>query len=121
MYAIRSYYAVFLHENPCREGFLCVVVVQGDDCLHDDGTGVDAFVQKMHGAPRKSAPVGERLPGAVCPGEGGKERGVDVQDPVREGMDEHWCQDPHEPRKADKLRPGTADDLDKLRVEFLPG
>ena len=111
---------VLLLEDPGGERLLRVVLVHRYDRLHDDRPGVDPLVEEVDGAPREPDAVPQRLRRPVGPGEGGEQRRVDVEDPVRERAKEDRRHHPHEAGQADEDGPRGPDHLHQLRVERLP-
>jgi hypothetical protein len=67
---------------------LVVAVEDGDGGLDDDGAGVEAFVDEMDGAAGEFYAVLQGLELGLEAGEGGQQRGVDVEDAVGEALDE---------------------------------
>ena len=91
---------------------LRVAVVDGHDLLGDDRAGVDVLRGDVDGTASHLRARGEHLLVGVHPGEGGQERGVDV-DRRRRGVEERVGEDPHVPVHADEvelvLREGVED------------
>src|SRR4051794_12636227 len=79
--------------------------------LEDDRPAVDAFVDEMHGNSGNLDAVVERLLDRVDAREGRQQGGMDVDDPVREALDEARAEDLHEAGEHDEL---GADGLDPV-------
>ncbi len=94
---------VLLLEDAGGEGFGGVFVEDGDGLLQDDDAVVDGFVDEVDGAAGYLGSVVEGLVLGVEAGEGGEERGVDVEDAVGEGLDEGGRDDAHVAGEADEV------------------
>src|SRR3954451_18268480 len=75
-----------------------------ESLLKDDRAAGDALVDEMHGNSGNLDAVVDRLVDRADAGEGGQERGMHVDDPVREALDEHGCEQLHEPGEHDQFR-----------------
>jgi hypothetical protein len=95
------------------EGGGGVVVVHGDGLLGDDGAGIDALIDEVDGAAGDFHAVIEGLFPGFEAGEGGEERGMDVDDAVGEGAEEFAFQDAHETGEDDKIDLGVLEDGDE--------
>src|SRR6185437_7474312 len=98
------------------ERFHGVVVKNGDGALQNDWAGVEVFVDKMHGASGDFHAVVDRLVLRVETGEGGQERGVNVQDAVGELADEGGAEQPHESGQTDQIDRVLAEGIDDRTV-----
>src|SRR5579884_686661 len=79
---------VLLLEDAGGEGVRIVALEDGDGALQDDDAMVELLVDEVHGAAGDLHSVFEGLHLRVEPGEGGQQRGVDVEDALRKGLDE---------------------------------
>ena len=100
---------MLLLEDAGRQGLVGIVVVYRDGLLQDDDAVVDGFVDEVDGAAGDLGPIVEGLVLGVEAGEGGKQRGVDVEDAIGEGL--------HEGRRDDAHVAGETDEIDLVRVE----
>ncbi len=71
----------------------------------------------MHRAASLGVAGGKRAGMGVQTGIFRQERGVDVEHPPCEPVDEIRRQDPHEPGEAENVRPGGLDEFQKFRLE----
>lgn len=83
------------------EGGGGIVVEDGDGGLSDDGPGVHAGVDEMDGAAGDFDAMGEGLFPRADAGERGEERGMDVDDALREGREHAVFDDAHEASEND--------------------
>ena len=100
---------VFLGEDALGEGLAGVVVLDGDSLLEDDDAVVYGFVDEVDGAAGDLRSVVQGLVLGVESGEGGEQRGVDVEDAVGEGS--------HELRRYDAHVSSEADEVDTVLLE----
>jgi hypothetical protein len=101
------------------EGVLVIVVVHVQRELGDDRAGVHAGVDQVEGRARHLHSVGQRVADAVGTGERGQQRGVRVEDPAGEGLDEGAAQDAHEAGGHDPVRGVGPDGLGECGVPGL--
>ena len=87
-----------------REERVQIVVLQdGDRFLRDDRPVVDLLVDQVHRDPGDLHTPLERIGHRAHPGEGGQERGVQVDDAFGEGGDELGPDDPHVARQREAV------------------
>ena len=79
---------MFLVENARSQCMWVVGGKDGDGALQDDGAVVELLVDEMDGAAGDLDAVFEGLGLRVEAGKGGQQRGMDVEDALREGLDE---------------------------------
>ena len=87
-------------------GHSVVFVIAGqdrDDGLQEDGTVIHLLVHQVDGAAGESHSVVESGLLHVKPREGREERGVDVEDPVPESVDQHGGKQPHVAGQTDQI------------------
>jgi hypothetical protein len=108
---------VLAREDAQAQGLLVVAGQDGDGGLRDDGTGVGAAIDQMHGAAGDPHAVLEGLTLRVDAREGRQERRVDVDDVHREGVEHHVREQAHEPCQDDPFGPVGAQGLHHGRVE----
>ena len=75
----------------------------GDLLLHDHRPGVEALVDVVDGHAGRLDAGGERVVDRVRAGEGGQQRGVDVDDAAREAVEERRRQQVHVAGEHDEL------------------
>ena len=107
---------VFLGEDAGGQRVFGVVVLDGDDRLEHDGTGVEIFVDEMDGAAGEFDAVFERLALRFEAGEGGEERRVNVEDAIGEARDEKRGEEAHVAGEADEIDLVLVEDGDDLAV-----
>src|SRR3954451_18135507 len=88
--------------------------------LEDDRAAVDALVDEMHGNSGQLYAVVECLLDRVDAREGGQQRRVDVDDPVREALDESRREDLHETREHHELCARRLDPVAERNVALGP-
>ena len=110
---------VLLEEDALAERGLVVAVEDGDGRLREDGAGIHSGVDEVHGAAGDAHAVRERLRLRVDAGERGEERGVDVDDAVRERVEEDRRDEAHEAGEHDARGAVRAERLDDGGVEGL--
>ena len=94
---------VFLFEDALGQGVGVIGGQDGDGALEDDDAVVEVFVDEVDGAAGEGAAVVEGLGLGVEAGEGGKQRGVDVEDALGEGGDEGRREQAHVSGQADEI------------------
>ena len=94
---------MFLFQDAGGEGFVGVGAFYGDSALDDDDAVVDLLVDEVDGAAGDLDAVVEGLVLGVESGEGGQERGVDIDDAVGVGLDESGRDDAHVACEADEV------------------
>ena len=77
-------------QDSFRERRFRVVIHHGNDGLHDDGTGVEIFVHKMHGTPGEFHAILECLALRFEPRKRRQQRGMNIQDAVRKFGHKIW-------------------------------
>src|SRR5215470_5399303 len=97
--------AMLLDEDALGQALLGVAGVHGHRGLEHDGARVHSFVHEVHRRSRHAHAVGEGLPLGMKTGEGGKQRGVDVEGAPAEVGDVRRSEDPHVSRVADEIDP----------------
>ena len=88
------------------QGLRGIAGEQGDAALTENRSGIDAGIDQMHGATGLRHPGLHGLPPCLQTSEGRKQRGVNVQDATREGVEQRLLDDPHEARKHHEIDPG---------------
>ena len=97
-----------LHEVQTGEEPLLVIVRPDvDRLLEDDRTAVEVLVHEVHGDAGRPHAVGERVADRMRAGEGGEERGMDVQDLPAEGSKRPGPDHAHVARQHHDVRPGA--------------
>ncbi|OQA74216.1 MAG: hypothetical protein BWY31_04794 [Lentisphaerae bacterium ADurb.Bin242] len=91
----------------------------GHDRLNNDRPRIHALIDKMNRAARKPDAVIQRLLLNVCSREGGKQGGVNVDDPVRKGSQEKWRQDPHESRQHHQFDACVRENAEQFAVKIF--
>ena len=91
---------MFLDQNARGEGVGRVLVVDRHDGLEHDRASIELRGNDVHGGTTDLDAVVPRLGLPVEPGEGRQERWMDVEDAVRERLDERCAQQPHETSEA---------------------
>lgn len=86
---------VFLLEDAMGEGGLIVGVEDRDGALGDDDAVVELLVDEVDGAAGDLDAVVEGLLLGIEAGEGREQRGMDVEDALREGLDEAGREQAH--------------------------
>ena len=103
-------------QDPRGECLNRVIVEQRHGGLQDDRTVVQLGGHEMHGGARDSHAMVERLPLRVESGECRQEGGVDVQNAVREGLDQRGTHQAHETGQADQIDASGAEQIDQRAV-----
>src|SRR6185312_4923828 len=85
--------------------------------LHDDRPVIHLGAYEMHGAADEAHAFGERARMRIEAGEGGEQRGMDVDHPVAPMIDEARGQQPHEAGEADELDARRFERLGERRLE----
>ena len=94
---------VFFDEYSRRERLDGVVVHDRHGRLQNDGPAVQLRGHEMNGCPADTHSMLERLALRLEPRECGQERGVHVENPVGERIDQRSADEPHETGKADQI------------------
>ena len=111
---------MLLLEDPCSEALGSVVVLDRHGGLQDDWTRVQLWGHDVHRGAGYLRPVLERLGLTVHPWKRRQERWVDIENPVRKSVDEHWAQEPHEASQTHQIDLVSAKSLDEGDVVGLP-
>lgn len=82
-----------------------VIGQDGNGGLGNDGSGVHAGIDKVDGTTALARSVFDGLGPGKETGVVWKERGVDVDDPARESIQERSAEEAHESRQADEIDP----------------
>ena len=94
---------VFRFVNSPQQTIFVLPLSDGNGSLGHDRTGVHISCDEMYGATSNLRAIRERLPHRVHAREGRKERGVQVEDPHRVGIEKHVSHQSHEPREHDPV------------------
>ncbi len=105
--------------NTGVEGFGGVAGEDGNFALGDDLAGVHAGVDEMHGATGLLNTGGKSLLPGFEAGKRGQQRGVDVDDPAREGLEEGCFDQPHVTGENYQFGAAGAEILDESALGFL--
>ena len=111
---------VLLRENARGESRGGVRILDRHCALEDDDAVIHALVDEMNRAAGDFGAVAERLLLRVEPREGRKQRGVNVQDAVREALDKGRRKDAHVAGEDDEVDPVLLKSSDHLGVMFRP-
>ena len=115
--------------NALMKGFHRVLIQNGHGLLADDGTGIHAGVDEVHGAAGHLHACVERLFPGFQTGKSGQERGVDIDDAPFEGAQKITFEHAHEAgednqvhlRLAQRLDVGVLGFFIQLGAEFSRG
>ena len=94
---------MLLDEDPRRQRLDRVIVEHRHGGLQDDRTVVELGCHQMHGRARDAHAVFERLPLRVESGKRRQQRRMDIQDAVREGLEQRSAHQTHEAGQADQI------------------
>jgi hypothetical protein len=92
------------HLDPLVQGVHGVILGYRHRRLGQDDAGVDPGVDQEHRRPADLDPVRQRLARAVYPGEGRQQRGVGVDRPAAEGVEELGADQLQEARADHQVR-----------------
>jgi len=95
--------AMLLIQDAGGKGVLVVVIEDGYCGLQDDGAGVEIFVDEVDSAAGEFYAVVEGLLLGFEAGEGGEERGMDIQNALGEGGYEEWGEETHVACEANEI------------------
>ena len=109
---------VLLLEDAFGEGVSVVAVEYGDEFLEDDGSVVELLVDEVDGAAGDLNAVVEGLSLGVETREGREQRGVDVEDALREGLDKAWREKAHVACEANQVDAMLLEAVDDGGVVF---
>ena len=93
-----------------------VVGPDRDGGLREDWTVIGELVHEVYRHARDPSAVCDRLPLRVQPGEGRQQRGMYVQYPHGECLEQHGRDETHEPCEYDELGPVLVQHLDEACV-----
>ena len=108
---------MFLLENPRAERVGRVVVKDRHGRLTDDRSAVELARDEVDRGAGHFRAVVQRLPLRVHAGERREERRMDVEDGVREGVEERGSEEPHESREADERQVARSEFADENLLE----
>ncbi len=112
---------VLFGEDADGEGGCVVGFEDGDGALQDDDALVEVFVDEVDGAAGYFDAVVEGLGLSVEAGEGGKQRGMDVEDAIGEGGDELGRKQAHVAGEDDEVDLGFEEGGDHVEVVLGAG
>src|ERR1700704_5618529 len=87
--------AMLFLEDFVGEGGFRVFIEDRDSGLQNDGAGIEVFVDEMDGAASEFHSVFEGLALGFEAGEGGEQRGVNIQDAVWKFCNKEWGEQAH--------------------------
>lgn len=106
--------------DPTMKGLDVVTVEHRHSPLGDDRPVINPLIHEMHSNPRQLDSVLQGLLDGVGSGEGGQERWVDIENPIREEGDEIGSEDPHEAGEHQRLHSPRPDHLCQSRAKASP-
>ena len=106
--------------NPGVQRSLVVTGMNSDRPLGDDGTVIDALVDEVNRDPRDLHPGPQSLTDGIDPGKGGQQRGVHIENSVREAADGLGAEDPHKSGEHQGVDPGLIGHVTNLLGENCP-
>ena len=112
---------MLLGEDPPGQSLFGITGKHRDHCLENDGARVHALVGEVHSGARHPDAVLERLALGVKSGEGGQQRGMDIERATPEMLGIGRRQDPHIARVAHELYLSLVERRDEGLLVGLPG
>ena len=101
--------------NPDMERLGGIAGKHRDVALAEDIPGIDSGINKMDSAAGFGNARFQRLTPGFQSAKGGEERGMDIDDPSREGIQERFLDDAHVSGEHDEIDLGLLEKLDKFR------
>src|SRR4029078_11489933 len=96
-----------------------VLIQHRNSGLHNHRSGIEILVHKVYAASGSAHSVFKRLPLCFEAGEGRQKRGVNIQNPVRELLDEVRTEQAHESGETNQISLLAPNHLDQLPVVWL--
>lgn len=96
---------MLLHLDAGMEGLRGVIRQDGDVCLHEDFSGIHTGIHIMDGAAGLFGTGLQRLAPGLHTGESGEQSRVNVENTVREGVEQRFFDKAHEAGQANHIHP----------------
>ncbi len=111
---------MLLDQNARRQRLGRVVIEHRNRGLQDDGPRIELRRDEVHGRARDSDAMSQCLLLRVEPWKRGKERRVNIEYPLREGLEHRRANQSHEPGKAHEINVAGAQQVHNRAVVGIP-
>jgi len=111
--------AMFFLEDPCTEGLFRIIGKNWDNGLYDDGALITLLIDEVNCTARKSNPGLHCLALHMESWKCREQRGVDVHDSVRKGVDKISGEKTHETGQDDQLHLSDLESFNQVLIKGL--